>query len=355
MPATTAQFNQKLRQFFRWWWPNFCFWLPDALQAYYLKFKPINLDIFYGEDEQLNCRYDLNGHLHNFTVPVGSTNELTLALEQNPLLKNARIRLFLPKHMVIYREITLPKVNQDELNTLIQYQLEVLTPFKPQEIYFDTLITKEDDEHIDVCLFILQKIVADTLSDRLGSMGIKPSFFMSAQFCKAFPDYKTSYNLIPQTNKVTLKSKNTVFYSAIASLLLAIIAFPFFADSYSLDVIDTQIALLQKSNKQMSSSESKINQYFEKYNQLDAIYKQYHHPRNVIDEITRAIDPKSWIIHMLLTNSKIELQGFTENSATLLQLFENSKAFKKVHFLSPTSRDKVTNMEKFHLSMEFED
>lgn len=355
MPKSTAQLSQKIRQFYRWWWPNFCFWLPATVQAYYAKLKPIYLDIYYGENDEMKCHYQLNDNQHHFSITAGLTNALAVAIEQTPQLQNATIRLFFPKNLVIYRELTLPKLAQEELDTLIEYQIETLTPFKSQEIYFNTLIIKEDNEHIDVSLFILQKDIANSIMDRLDLMGIRPKFFMSEQFQKNFPNYKNNYNFLPQNSKVNISYKKNVFYTAIASLIIAIIAFPFFADTYSLEVIDNNIAVLQKSNKQISSHESRISQYLEKYNQLNALYTHYHYPRSVLNQITQTIDPRSWIIHMQLTHSKVELQGFTENSATLLQLFETSVFFKHVRFLSPTSKDKVTNMEKFHLSMEFED
>jgi type II secretory pathway component PulL len=80
--------------------------------------------------------------------------------------KNCSYALSIPAHLIIFKELTLPFKNKEQIEQILPFELEPLLPFSMSEAYFDFIITHYDNERHEskILIAIIQK---ETLEHQL--------------------------------------------------------------------------------------------------------------------------------------------------------------------------------------------
>ncbi len=75
---------------------------------------------------------------------------------------------------------------------------------------------------------------------------------------------------------------------------------------------------------------------------------------DLVKELTGILPKKTWLSRVRITETTVEIEGYSASATELLPKLEASKYFKKVEFASPTFRDVRMNYERFVIKMEIE-
>ena len=71
-----------------------------------------------------------------------------------------------------------------------------------------------------------------------------------------------------------------------------------------------------------------------------------------VDEISRILPDHTWIARLDLSGNKLQLQGQSQASSSLISIIEASPYFENVSFQSPVVQIAGTDRDRFHLSAD---
>jgi general secretion pathway protein L len=75
---------------------------------------------------------------------------------------------------------------------------------------------------------------------------------------------------------------------------------------------------------------------------------------NLIKEMTGVLPKNTWLSRLRITDSTIEIEGYSASATEILPKLEASTYLKKAEFSSPTFRDTRLNADRFIIKMEIE-
>lgn len=75
---------------------------------------------------------------------------------------------------------------------------------------------------------------------------------------------------------------------------------------------------------------------------------------DLVKEMTRILPKSTWLSRLRITDSTVDIEGYSASATEILPKLEASGYFKKAEFLSPTLRDTRMNADRFVIKMEIE-
>jgi len=126
--------------------------------------------------------------------------------------------------MIITRNITLPKVPEKDIPSVIEYQLEELLPVNPEDYIIDHLFIgnkiEDESEKIEVLLIGIPKQMVLSHLDLMKSIGLKPIVldYQGNALAKLF-DFNTSINEFYNTRDMTIATLDLGYYNSKLSII----------------------------------------------------------------------------------------------------------------------------------------
>jgi len=118
--------------------------------------------------------------------------------------------------------------------------------------------------------------------------------------------------------------------------------------------IDRQIALRKDEIKKIVALKKEIEAV---KTELSAI-NDFKHGKpmalNILKELTAILPKSAWLSRVRITDTAVELEGYSASATGILSKLEASSYFKKAEFASPTFRDARMNADRFNIKMEIE-
>ncbi|MEJ2684291.1 MAG: PilN domain-containing protein [Candidatus Sulfobium sp.] len=75
---------------------------------------------------------------------------------------------------------------------------------------------------------------------------------------------------------------------------------------------------------------------------------------NLLKELTVILPMTTWLTRVRMTDSTVQIEGYSDSATSLLPKLEASPYLQKVEFASPTFRDRRMNADRFNIKMEIE-
>ncbi len=136
--------------------------------------------------------------------------------------------------------------------------------------------------------------------------------------------------------------------------VLYIIA-PLRVEKQRLNEIDKQIEMRKEEVKKIEALKKDISAVIDEINLINNFKQDKHMDIDLLKNLTSILPKSAWLSRVRITQTHVELEGYTTESATaILSKLEASPYFKKVEFSSPTFRDTRLKSERFNIKMEIE-
>src|SRR5690625_5237725 len=179
--SLTARYQAgPLPDFFAWWKGELSALIPSSLRQRMIPPKPV---VWLRPDAELqrleiwpDARADEPRDYYGADEDAGILRNRWHELINDFPDGQPEIRLCLPAHDVLYLPVELPLAVESNLGESLQYQLDQLTPFRPDQVYYDYSIAERNAEHgrLKVDLRMALRPRVDQLLERLASIGIRP-------------------------------------------------------------------------------------------------------------------------------------------------------------------------------------
>jgi general secretion pathway protein L len=257
---------------------------------------------------------------------------------------------------LIAREIVLPLAVENNLPTVLQYEIDRFTPFKKKDVYFGYRIGQRIVEHekIKIELFAIQREKLTLVLDKLDRLRLKP--------CSVVPPVLMegkntgSLNLLPLEHRATTEplwnhsARRLALVSA--ALLLAVLLYPAWqlgniAAGISSDIAGIRVEATRVEAKQSSMATRLLAQ--------DALISRRNISPGMLQllyDITRTLPDNTWVSRLKIDDEGVSLQGESRKASPLIELLEQSEQFQNVGFKSSITRNSTTNMDQYEIHMD---
>jgi general secretion pathway protein L len=266
------------------------------------------------------------------------------------------VSLCLTEAQYLAKQIELPLAADENLRQVLGFEMDRLTPFKPEQVYFDFRVLHRDNQknRLTVKLVAAPRHAVDGQLDLLARWGA-PALAVYVSDTVALDG--DAINLMASSGHS--KTGSSVEGKVKLGLLLltlmlgmAAIAIPLWQERQASMAL---IPVVEQAKQQAEAADA-LRREQEKltaeYNFM-LVKKQEIPPLVVLlDELSRLLPDDTWVQQFSLKGKELQIQGETASSARLIALAESSRILHNANFRSPLTKGSAPNSERYQLAAE---
>ena len=346
------------KQFFRWWRRELEFLLPEKIKQIIKDSQGVIL-VFH-KNNQLVLSYCLGDVVeHLITLDrADKTFNLQSLYEKDIRLEKAQVLIRLSGLDAIQKEFSLPEVAKENIRQVITYELDRYTPFKPEQVYFAVKLMDGRNElgQIRAMMILTPREHLDSLYDDIKTLGITPSYVDYEGSPNNLDYLEDGYTLLPEvlqqkkTNLPHLINGSLITLTVILFLLM--FAMPVFYEYQSVNELNIKAMALEKDAKKVKAMQSSIDALIDETSRL--IKEKTAKPDlvDMLNTLSILLKDDTTLSYVQYSEGHFQIQGDSPAASGLLAVLETSDMFVNARFASPVTQDKVTNLERFQITVD---
>lgn len=349
-----------VKGFFKWWGSELSFLVPTWIRGmfvdtrdYLMVSKP---DEFY--DLRLVTEHPKNEFGRIILNEEGRHIWYRLVSRKSEL-QQAEIVFRLLPGQALQKIITLPAAAQENLHQVVGFEMERLTPFKAEQVYYDVRLLEKINvaDQIKAELVLVPRAKLDGMLKEMVGLGLLPGRVdVGGPLDREERRPKLNYNLLPQQLHDQPNQLKRLINVVLVVLLIALIVL-----SMSLPIwMKREYSLeLERDVKNTGQAASKVQALKQSAEDLlrDTDFlldKKSTEPVvvEVINELSSRIPDDTWLTNVNFRQGKLQINGQSPSASALIEVIEASPLFENASFVSPVNQDRNTGMERFQIATE---
>ena len=342
-----------LPRFLRWWGGELRALLPERWSRL-LAVEHAWLALEVQGEELVATVMDGRGQREVARLPLAERDALGGALDA-ALDDERRVLprvLLLPAATVLRRPITLPAAALDNLRTVLGFELDRQTPFKPDQVLYDSRILRSDAgaKQIVVELALVPK---ERLQQALAGIdGVAAT--LSGVDVRAPDGNGSGYNFLPPEQRRS--QRNTRLWMH-AGLVAAIVLFLFLAMGQLLDNRAAAVEALGAESEERhddARAAARLRDSLEEA-ALAANFLAIEKARQpsmvlLLNELTRLLPDDTYLERLNATRGEITLSGQSSQAAKLVEILQASTLLRSPSLSGPIQPDARTGKDRFNIT-----
>jgi general secretion pathway protein L len=247
------------------------------------------------------------------------------------------------------RDAVVPIAAERELNRVIGYEMDRLTPFQAGEVFWTCRITKRDTEHnrLHVRVTIVPRIRVRAILEALQRAGIVPARIEAAggagqPHAIALTEDRTGHGWLgPRTNAYALGTCGV--------LAVAAVALPFILQSLTWSRLDARIEAMKPQVAQAETLRKKLANSVTMAEATAAARGQVGAPLQYIALLTDVLADDTYLSTISLRQRKLAISGRSAAAARLIGAMAANPLFHNPAFAAPVIRDETNGGEAFSI------
>ena len=289
------------------------------------------------------------------TVVVAASTECDqhLSVTLRPARSGRRpLIVRLSRDLGLRKILDLPLVAENDLDQLLRFEMERLTPFRENEVVFAQRVLGRDlqNRRISVELHVAPKHVVERALKASRALGFVPA---RIELADTRPPGDGTLNLLPEKHRETAKK-------SWSSRVPALLGVALFAGAVLIP-IQRQRAILVDLEARVATARAGATEALalrESLDQLTAsaglLADKARRPMaiEVVTELTRLVPDQAHITELVLRDGTIQLYGYASTASDLIRTLGQSPLFRNPQFDSAVTLDPQTGIERFHISVQ---
>jgi general secretion pathway protein L len=340
----------RLREFWAWWSGELFELLPHNMQkAIAQRRQKLYVEIV--DDHLLMSLGNHAAQQEVLRLPLdtrdGDDADIPREVQQTIML--------LPGDKVLSTHISLPVAAEENLGEVLSFEMDLHTPFKANQVYYDYTIVGRDTQRqtLTVDLVYAPRDAVESLVERATSLGLQTDIVT----CRRRDNNNLQpVNLLPQAmrraRRFDVRNLNLALTVLLAVLLVVAITIPIVQKNRVIDEIEAQVQAAAAQAREGSELRQNLEKMADASRFL--IEKKATKPLVVelIDEVSRLLPDHTWVSRLDLADGELQLQGQSSASASLIATIESSPRFENARFRSPVVQIAGTDRDRFHISAD---
>jgi general secretion pathway protein L len=363
-PARRADIRQTLSSqwhaFIGWWTSELLALLPAAWRPGDADLHDVCLTSV--EDGLLSVRrYQSGRWVEVARKHLESTDFRTRQQAVSAVLKAAHIPagqihwIVLPPKLVLRKEIALPLAAEENLRTVLQYEIDHYTPFRADQVYFDYRLLRRDAAlgKISVLLGVVPRTVVDQAVEHVRQCGLKPA---AAVTLDDLSPHFAPLNFLPEAMRpkrtLHLSKLNIALLAMVMALGAAAIILPIWIEREASIRLIPVVQQADLATQKVERLRDRVQAEQQAYNLLSQKKRTQPSAILLLDELTRLLPQDTWVQQLNLNGNTLQIQGDTGSASKLIGLIENSRVLSGASFTAPLTKGTSENTEHFQLSAQ---
>jgi general secretion pathway protein L len=359
MPNLNSAIDLDFKKFFRWWKRELSFLIPDRIKQHII--DQHGTIIVRPEGNQFALSYWTEGReeplikLDRDELGSAKYKEM-LATDEH--LEKADLIFRLTRKYAIQKELSLPAAAKENLYQVVTYELSRYSPFTAEQAYFavKTLDVTNEPGQIRVMLILTAREVLDAFYGDLKAIGMIPKFVDYEDTPNDLEQNEEHYNLLPEWLQGKADKTAEIVHASLAGLvallIVAALALPVWFESRSVNALQEKIDAIEKEAKSIKALQAEVDALVDETRQL--IEKKTEKPPvvAVLDTLSKLIKDDTWLAYGQYASGQLQIQGESPAASTLISVLEASDFFANAKFVSPVTRDNVSKLERFQITVD---
>ncbi|MEL6476089.1 MAG: PilN domain-containing protein [Pseudomonadota bacterium] len=339
-----------MRRFFDWWGGELARVVPGPLRRAVWPRRPVIAAEPGPDGLHLTLRQGRAAPLGPLeTLPARQRQRLTRAVRVN----QAETVLALPADRVITRRVTLPLAAEPDLAAMLPFEIDRLTPFSAEEIYYAHRVIDRSPGtgKLEIDLIFIPR--ADLAGEEcaLAEAGLTP-----ARIDLSLPSGGLAgLDLMPRREVARRSPGQTLAIGLGTVCALLALAFLVVKDRTLADTLeDRQRQLSQLRRAAIARSEALPRASATDLLAVAAYEAKKARPRAVdlLTDLTAALPDDTWLISLSLSQQELRINGTSADANALIGIFERHRRFSNPVFRAPVTLAPQDGRERFTISAE---
>jgi len=260
--------------------------------------------------------------------------------------------LELPSSRVLVRDINLPIQVRDNLHRVVGYELDRLTPFKPEDVLYDVQVVEivARGTKVQAKLAVCRRDVVSDWLDRLREAGAPAS---RITWVGGWP----GANLLPVTERPRQRRISSWITLSLLGLVLTLLAAalitPLWQKSEEQRVLSRELRKVRIQAEEVEQVRDELERA--RLGSVEVLNRKREQPRmtDLLREVTDLLPDETWVQTLNFKDGEIDIRGESTQATALIGLLEKGAGISGVTFRSPVMQVASTGKERFHIAFTY--
>ena len=257
-------------------------------------------------------------------------------------------------------QVSLPFGAEDRIADVVGYEMDRLTPFVKEDVYFHHRIASRDADRrvVNIDLVVALRKTVDEILARLQEYGITPSKVTLAGGAGSSYRGLAAVNLLPRDKCAKKASRRTFLPTALSALagLLAVVAisYPLVNQKIRVNSLGNEISRLgpaaivaEQTQDEIAAAVRQGGFFADKWMSMPTKIR-------LLNELTRIVPDDTWLARVQILGTTVRIQGESEGASSLIGLIEASELLSDARFSSPVTKNPRTSNDRFVIEASLE-
>jgi len=271
----------------------------------------------------------------------------------------ARARFCLERGEALLRRVTMPAATEENLAQVMGFEMDRLTPFRADEVYFDQRVVSRDAAaaQITVQVAVARRDLVDARVARLRDLGVS---VQGVTVREDAPGQHAAFDLLPTAQRGERESANDrltrhVLIAAVALLFLVALLLPLWQKREGVTAVIPMVAKAQQEAMATDAIARDLERQVADYNYL-LTKKHAWGALAYLEDVSRLLPDNTWVQQFDLRTAgksrEVQITGETTSSSRLIELLEQSTLLQNATPRGTVTRGSLPGTERFMIAAE---
>jgi general secretion pathway protein L len=272
----------------------------------------------------------------------------------------SRVRLRLDRGEALVRRVSLPAATEENLEQVLGFEMDRLTPFRADDVYFDHRIVSRDaaSGQVQVELAVARRELVDSKLDRLRAWG---GSIQGVTIPEEPAAGAQALDLLPRELRGQRESgRDRWLVPALAALVLALFAIalllPVYKKREAVVAMMPQVAKAKQEAEATDVIRAQLERQVSDYNFLMTRKQGTWPVLAFIEEVSKLLPDHTWVqqldVKTLGKTREVQVTGETASSSKLIEIFEQSTVLQNAQPRGTVTRGSTPASERFMIVAE---
>jgi general secretion pathway protein L len=259
-------------------------------------------------------------------------------------------RLRLPVGILLQRDVVLPIAAEYAPDQVLQYELDRLTPFRTDEVFWSYRVIQRDRVHgrLHLRLTLALREALAPLLETLRSAGVAPGQLEA----RSAPGGAWRRIELGVTAERRRRPMRRVALALCAGLALAVVVTPFVRQSLALAAAQARIDALAPAMAEASGLRQLLAAAAAGGDVMQAARQRLGDPLQAVVAVTEALPDDTFLTNLTLHQRRLTLDGQSAAAVKLIARLSSEPAIRNPAFTAPVTRSDGGRADQFSIGAE---
>ena len=355
--------RQKLAAFWRWWSSELALLMPEALSSAG-RFSRLPLLAVEGDSVVLMDSAAASpaetARVDTASLDIARARAAVQSMLERAGETRLRARLALGADETLVRRVTMPAATEENLDQVLGFEMDRLTPFASGDVYFDHRVLSHDAAAgtLVALLAMARREIVDARLDRLRALGVSVQGVGPLEE-PAHPG--APLDLLPSEQRGERESRpermlRRVAAGAVVGLVFAVLAVPIRQKREMVIELQPLVAKAKADAEATDAIARDLEKQVADYNFLLAKKYASYPVLAYLEEVSRLLPDHTWVQELQMKNTgksrELTIQGETNSSSKLIETMEQSTLLQNATPRGTVTRGSQPGLERFMITAE---